>query len=229
MEPVQRRAKIKFCGITRQEDADFAVSLDAWAIGMIFWPQSPRAVDPAVATRIAKTHRRQIEIAGVFVNQPLDEVTEQADISHLSLIQLHGDEGPAYCAEIARRTGARVIKAARVAQASDVQAIGAFRCAFHLLDTYKAGTPGGTGETFDWKLAAERRSQVPLLLSGGLNAGNVGEAIRAVRLYGVDVASGVESAPGIKDHDAMTAFADAVAAAVPEEDAVPVTDEVVAP
>jgi phosphoribosylanthranilate isomerase len=220
MVPVEQRAKIKFCGITRHEDAEMAVQLDAWAIGMIFWPQSPRAVDPAVATRIAKTFRRQIEIAGVFVNQPLDEVAEQADISHLSLIQLHGDEGPAYCAEIARRTGARVIKAARVRQASDVQAIGAFRCAFHLLDTYKPGLPGGTGETFDWSLAAQRRSQVPLLLSGGLNAENVGRAIDAVRLYGVDVSSGVESAPGIKDHDAMAAFsaaADAVSASVDGE------------
>lgn len=228
MEPVQRRAKIKFCGITRHEDAEFAVGLEAWAIGMIFWPGSPRAVDPAVATRIAKTYRRQTEIAGVFVNQPLDEVTEQADVSHLSLIQLHGDEGPAYCAEVARRTGARVIKAARVAQASDVQAIGAFRCAFHLLDTYKPGMPGGTGETFDWTLAAQRRSQVPLLLSGGLNAGNVGGAIRAVQPFGVDVSSGVESSPGIKDHDAMAAFAAAVAAATPEEPSEPVADEVAA-
>ena len=119
-------------------------------------------------------------------------------------------------------TGARVIKAARVSQASDVQAVGAFRCAFHLLDTYKAGVPGGTGETFDWKLAVERRSQVPLILSGGLNAENVGDAIRTVRLFGVDVSSGVESAPGIKDHDAMAAFAQAVADAIPEEEPVEV-------
>jgi phosphoribosylanthranilate isomerase len=216
MVVVNRQVRIKFCGITRVEDAEYAVSLGAWAVGMIFWPQSPRACDPAVANRIAKSFRRETEVAGVFFNQPLDEVAELAETARLSLIQLHGDEGPAYCSEIRRRTGARIIKAARVRQAADVQAIGAFQTSFHLLDTHVPGTPGGTGETFDWSLAAQRRSRVPLILSGGLTAANVGDAIAAVRLYGVDVASGVELEPGIKDHAAMSAFSDAVKAAAPE-------------
>lgn len=207
-------ARIKFCGITRHEDAEHAVALGAWAIGMVLWPGSARACDPAMAPRIAMSFRRRTEIAGVFVNQPLDEVAGLADICRLSLIQLHGDEGPAFCTEIARRTGARVIKAARIAGRADVQALGAYRTDFHLLDAFHPELPGGTGEQFDWRLVRERRSPVPLILSGGLHAGNVAEAITSVRPYAVDVASGVESAPGIKDHDAMTAFAAAAEAAV---------------
>ncbi|MEI2703563.1 MAG: phosphoribosylanthranilate isomerase [Baekduia sp.] len=210
-----QHARVKFCGITRYEDAEFAVELGGWAIGMIFWPGSPRAVDPAMANRIAMSFRRQTEIAGVFVNPSLDEVTEVADIAHLTLIQLHGDEGPSFCAEVARRTGARVIKAMRVRQLADVQAISAFRTDFHLLDTYVPGVPGGTGETFDWELANRRTTPVPLIVSGGLDANNVGDAIAATRPYAVDVASGVESAPGVKDHEAMRAFAHAAAHADP--------------
>lgn len=213
MEPVDERAKIKFCGITRQEDAEFAVELEAWAIGMIFWEGSPRAVDPAVAMRISRSLRRSTEIAGVFFNQPIDYVTEMADVTGLSLIQLHGDEGAAFCAEVARRTGARVIKSARIAHASDVQAIAAFRTAFHLLDTYRDGVPGGTGETFDWALVTERVSELPVLLSGGLTPDNVAAGMEQVKPFGVDVASGVESVPGVKDHDLMRAFAEAAHAA----------------
>lgn len=207
-------ARIKFCGITRHEDAEFAVELGAWAIGMIFWPGSPRAVDPAVANRIAMTFRRQTEIAGVFVNASLDEVAETADIAHLTLIQLHGDEGPAFCTEVARRTGARVIKAMRVRHLADVQAISAFRTDFHLLDTYVPGIPGGTGETFDWQLAGRRPARIPLILSGGLTTENVGDAIAMAKPYAVDVSSGVESAPGVKDHQLMKSFADSARAAI---------------
>lgn len=207
-------ARIKFCGITRHEDAEHAVELGAWAVGMVLWPQSKRACDPAMATRIAMSFRRRTEIAGVFVNQPLDEVSELADFCRLSLIQLHGDEGPAFCAEVARRTGARVIKAARVAGLADIQALGAFRTDFHLLDTFRPGLPGGTGESFDWELARAHLPGPPLILSGGLDAANVADAIKTVRPYAVDVASGVESGPGIKDHAAMSAFAEHAEAAV---------------
>lgn len=205
--------RIKFCGIARHEDAEHAAELGAWAIGMVLWPGSKRACDPAMATRIAMSFRRRTEIAGVFVNQPLDEVAELADVCRLSLVQLHGDEGPAFCAEVARRTGARVIKAARVAGRSDIQALAAYRTDFHLLDAFHPELPGGTGERFDWMLAREHRPGARLILSGGLDAGNVGAAISTVRPYAVDVASGVESAPGVKDHELMTAFAAAAAAA----------------
>jgi phosphoribosylanthranilate isomerase len=210
---VSARTRIKFCGITRHEDAEYAVELGAWAVGMIFWPGSARAVDPAMANRISMSFRRQTEVAGVFVNQTLDEVSEAADVAQLTLIQLHGEEGPSFCNEVARRTGAKVIKAMRVRQLADVQAISAFRTDYHLLDTFVPGVPGGTGETFDWALANRRTARIPLIVSGGLEAGNVAAAIAATSPYAVDVASGVESAPGVKDHEAMQRFAAAVAAA----------------
>jgi phosphoribosylanthranilate isomerase len=142
--------RIKFCGITTLEDARLATEAGAWALGTILWPGSERRCEPEEAARIASTLRRQVEIAGVFVNQPLEEVCGLAEGIGLSLVQLHGDEGPSFCAEVARRTGARVIKAARVGGASDIQAMEAFHTDFHLLDTRRAGHFGGTGETFDW-------------------------------------------------------------------------------
>lgn len=211
----ERAPRIKFCGITRPEDAELAVSLDAWAIGLILWPQSKRACDPAVGARISDAVRRKVEVAGVFVNQPLDEVAALADLLHLSLVQLHGDEGPSYANEVARRTGAKVIKAQSVRLAADVIAVQAFHTDFHLLDTHRDGLRGGTGETFDWSMLARRTSKVPLILSGGLTPENIAGAIEAVRPWGVDVASGVESAPGIKDPDKMRAFATAVRSTAP--------------
>jgi phosphoribosylanthranilate isomerase len=210
MGVVERAPRIKFCGMTRAEDAELAVALDAWAIGLILWPQSKRFVDPDMAAAIARPLKRKVEIAGVFVNQPLDEIAALADVIGLSIVQLHGDEGPAFAHEVARRTGAKVIKALPVRLASDVVAIQAFHTDFHLLDTHRDGERGGTGETFDWRMLSRRRSEVPLLLAGGLNADNVAAAIEAVRPWGVDVASGVESAPGVKDHEKMKAFAAAV-------------------
>jgi phosphoribosylanthranilate isomerase len=218
---VARAPRIKFCGITRLEDARKAVDAGAWALGVILWPASPRACDPVDAARIASVVRRQVELAGVFVNQPLDEVEHLATTIPLSMIQLHGDEGPSYCAEIARRTGAKVIKAARVRSGEDVQVLGTFHNVdFHLLDTFQDGVRGGTGESFDWSLARRRPSdKIRLILSGGLTAENVGAAIAATHPFAVDVASGVESAPGIKDHDKLAAFAAAVRATAAEVDA----------
>lgn len=210
-----RAPKIKFCGMTRAEDAELAVALDAWAIGMILWPGSKRFVDPDVAAAIARPLRRKVEIAGVFVNQSLDEIESLADVVGLSLVQLHGDEGPSFANEVARRTGAKVIKAQSVRLASDVVSIQAFHTDFHLLDAHSEGLRGGTGETFDWTMLSKRHSSVPLLLSGGLNPSNVVEAIEAVDPWGVDVASGVESAPGVKDHEQMKAFAAAVRSTAP--------------
>lgn len=211
----ERAPKIKFCGMTRAEDAELAVALDAWAIGMILWPGSKRFVDPDVAAAIARPLRRKVEIAGVFVNQSLDEIESLADVVGLSLVQLHGDEGPSFANEVARRTGAKVIKAQSVRLASDVVSIQAFHTDFHLLDAHREGLRGGTGETFDWTMLARRRSDVPLLLSGGLNPDNVASAIEAVGPWGVDVASGVESAPGVKDPEKMKAFAAAVRSTAP--------------
>ena len=148
---------------------------------------------------------------GVFVNPTLERVTRAAEDLSLSMIQLHGDEGPVFCSEAARRTGCRVIKAARVRSGADIQGLAPFHTDFHLLDSYLPGIPGGTGETFAWELARGHRGP-PLILSGGLRAATVGAAIAAVRPYAVDVASGVESAPGIKDPAKLEAFAAAVGA-----------------
>jgi phosphoribosylanthranilate isomerase len=213
---VDRPPRIKFCGITNLEDAQRAVDAGAWAIGMILWPGSERRCATDEAQRIAARLRRQVELVGVFVNAALDEVGALADGIGLTAVQLHGDEGPAYCAEVARRTGARVIKAHRLQARADLQALETFHTDFHLLDAYVPGRRGGTGETFDWELVAARRSTVPLILGGGLNAGNVGQAIEMTSPYAVDVASGTEASPGIKDPGKLEAFAAAVAASVPE-------------
>lgn len=204
--------KIKFCGLTDAADAEAAIAAGAWALGVILWPGSPRRCRPAVAAEIAATHRRHAQIAGVFVNPTLDEVRRAADEIGLTMLQFHGDEGPIFCREAARRTGCRVIKAARVRSGADIQALTAFHTDFHLLDSYRKGVPGGTGETFAWDLARSHPRDISMILSGGLTPDNVGDAIAEVRPYAVDVASGVESAPGRKDHGKLEAFAEAVGA-----------------
>ena len=205
--------EVKICGITDPADARAAVELGAWAVGMIFAPESPRACDPAVAGLIGTQLRRDVELAGVFCNATLDEVALLADRCALSLLQLHGNEGPAYCAEAARRTGCRVIKAARVQSAASLRALRPFCVDYHLLDAHVPGRRGGTGETFDWELVAGHRRSVPLILSGGLTPDNVSEAIDATRPFAVDTASGTEAAPGRKDPARLLAFFRAVEAA----------------
>jgi phosphoribosylanthranilate isomerase len=191
--------RVKVCGVTRLEDARLAAELGAWAVGLVFHEPSPRACDPAAGAEIGAALRRQVEVVGVFANSSLDEVGALAEACSLSAVQLHGDEGPAYCAEVARRTGCRVIKAARVRDAATVRALRAFHVDYHLLDAYSPAGRGGTGETFAWELALLDHGSAPLILSGGLNPDNVAEAIAAVRPFAVDSASGTEAEPGRKD------------------------------
>ncbi len=198
--------RVKFCGITRLEDAEEAVRLGAWAIGLNHWAESVRRVDPATAVEISAAVRRRVQLVGVFVNATLDELARAAEDESLAMLQLHGDEGPEFCREAARRTGCKVIKAMRVRSNADVIAAEAYRVDFHLFDGHREGSPGGTGESFDWELLAGRRSVIPMILAGGLTPDNVAEAISIVRPNAVDVASGVESAPGVKDHELMAAF-----------------------
>jgi phosphoribosylanthranilate isomerase len=205
--------KVKICGLTNLEDAHRAADLGAWALGLIFHEPSPRACAEADALEIAASLHRRALICGVFVNQPLDEVVAAADRIGLTMLQLHGDEGPAYCAEVAHRTGCRVSKAAQVRTRADLQALGAFHTDFHLLDAHARGLRGGTGETFDWELLRGRRTNVPVILSGGLTADNVGEGIAAAAPYAVDVASGFEAEPGRKDPAKLEAFFAATRAA----------------
>lgn len=209
--------RVKICGITRRGDAELAVELGAWAIGLIFHEPSPRKVELQTAAAIGAEFKRRVEVVGVFVNGELGEVAEIADACSLTMLQLHGDEGPIYCDEIRRRTGLKIMKAARVRDAATLQALNAFRNVdYHLVDAHHPDLFGGTGETFDWELLRARRSKVPLVLSGGLTSDNVADAIRAVHPFAVDTASGTEAWPGVKDAAKVTAlFRAAEQASVP--------------
>jgi phosphoribosylanthranilate isomerase len=204
--------KLKICGLTDPLDAERALGAGAWALGMVMWPGSPRRCTVAVAAEIAARHRRAAEIVGVFVNPALDDLVRVADEAGFTILQLHGDEGPAFCAEAARRTGCRVIKAARVRSGADIQALAAFHTDYHLLDSHVPGVPGGTGATFAWELARTHAGPIPMVLSGGLTPTNVAEAVAATRPFAVDVASGVEASPGHKDPAKLRAFAASVRA-----------------
>ena len=202
--------RVKFCGITNLDDAAEAVRLGAWAIGLIHWGPSPRNVDTATAAAIAAAFRRKAEIVGVFVNPTLAEVTRAVEDEQLSIVQLNGEEGASFCAEVARRAGVKVIKAIHVSSAADIHGAEAYRSVdYHLFDRRAGGLPGGTGESFDWELLRGHRSEVPAILAGGLKPENVAEAVEIVQPYAVDVASGVEAEPGIKDHAKMAAFYEA--------------------
>ena len=202
--------KIKFCGITSLPDAQLASEAGAWAVGLIFWPHSARHCELQDAAEIAAALKRRVEVVGVFVNPTLDEVAGIADAVGLTMLQLHGEEGPVFCGEAARRTGCKVIKAARVRSRADIRSLAPFHTDYHLLDSYTPDVRGGSGETFAWEMARNHRGSTPMILSGGLNPANVAEAISVVRPFAVDVATGVERAPGRKDPDKLRAFAAAV-------------------
>jgi phosphoribosylanthranilate isomerase len=201
--------RVKICGITDIDDAAEAVRLGAWAIGLIHFSDSPRDVAPAEAVAIAAAFRRKCEVVGVFVNPELDEVSGAVEDEGLTMVQLNGEEGPSFCAEVARKTGVKVIKAIHVASAADIHAAETFRTDFHLFDRRDRGLWGGTGQSFDWGLLRGRRSSVPAMVAGGLRPENVAEAISVTHPFAVDVASGVEAEPGRKDHAAMAAFFEA--------------------
>jgi phosphoribosylanthranilate isomerase len=206
--------KVKVCGMTNLADAEHAAAHGAWAIGLIHHRDSPRYVETAVGEEIGAALKRRCEIEGVFVNSTLEEVVDAAERENLTLLQFHGDEGPSFCVEAGRRTGAKVMKAFRVRSGEDIQAAEAYRTDFHLFDAHRPGVPGGTGESFDWELLAGRRSRIPLILAGGLRPDNVAEAIAIARPFAIDVATGVESSPGVKDHAAMEALFESVRGAV---------------
>ncbi len=201
--------KVKICGVTDIEDARLAAELGAWAIGMILWPGSERACPPDQADVIGAELRRETELAGVFVNATLDEVALAADRFGLTLLQLHGDEGPAYCREAARRTGCRVMKAARVKDAASIRRLEPFRTDLHLLDAHARGAYGGTGTTFDWELVRGHPADLPIVLSGGLTPENVREAVRFFDPYGVDASSSLEDTPGKKNKERVRRFVSA--------------------
>ena len=195
--------RIKICGITRIEDALAAVAAGADAIGLVFYAKSPRAVTPAQAKAIVAALPPFVTSVGLFVDMPRDELKQLLAEVPLDLLQFHGDESPEDCAG----HGRPFIKALRVKPGDDVAAAIARypEAAGILLDTYVPGTPGGTGEAFDWSLVP-RDAAKPVVLAGGLTPENVGDAVRQVRPYAVDVSGGVEASKGIKDAAKIKAF-----------------------
>ena len=202
--------RIKHCGITRLTDAHLAAEAGAWALGMIFWSGSPRRCQLDEAQLIGSALRRTVHLTGVFVNARMDEIDLAVQAAGLDFVQLHGDEGPVFCAEVARRTGAKIIKAVRVRSRATLQAAAAFHPDFLLLDAHVEGVRGGTGQTIDWALVRQAELGVPLILSGGLDPANVAEAIAVTEPFAVDVASGTEASPGVKDPAKLQAFYEAV-------------------
>jgi len=194
---------VKICGITRLEDAEAAVAAGANALGFIFWPGSPRRIDPYRAKAIVRQLPPYVAAVGVFVNQPSDYVASVASLAHLTAVQLHGDETVA----AARAVGRPVMKALPLALAADAGQLEAWPSnMLILLDTHDPVRRGGTGQTIDWESAAAVAARRRVVLAGGLTPDNVAGAIARVRPYGIDISSGVESAPGVKDHRKLSAL-----------------------
>lgn len=194
--------KIKICGITNVDDALHAVTCGADALGLVFYAKSPRYVMPEQARTIIAALPPFVTTVGLFVNEAPQRIREIADFCGLDVIQLHGDEGTESCDFAPRRT----IKALRVKDAASLAGHAAFQVSALLLDAWVAGAYGGTGEVFNWSLAAEVARQRPVILAGGLVPENVAAAVQAVRPYAVDVSSGVEATPGRKDPAKVAAF-----------------------
>jgi len=198
---VNAPVQVKICGLTRPEDARAAARLGADRVGFNFWPRSPRFVRPEDAAAMVAALPPGVLSVGVFVDPSREELRAAVRASGVRSVQLHGDEPPALCQAVALP----VVKAIRVRDAGSLSALSAYRVSAFLLDSAGPGY-GGSGTAFDWDLAARAAARFPVWLAGGLTPGNVGEAIRRVRPLGVDVASGVESAPGVKDAGLMEAF-----------------------
>ena len=196
--------RVKICGITRLEDALAAARLGADALGFNFWPRSKRYVAPAVARAIVRNLPSFVTAVGVFVDPSRDEVLRARDASGVTVVQLHGDEPPELCASLPLP----VVKAIRVADGRSLAQLASYEVQAFLLDAPSAGY-GGSGKTFDWDLVAEVASELDVILAGGLAPENVADAVAAVGPWAVDVASGVESSPGVKDAERMRRFIEA--------------------
>jgi len=203
------RVRVKICGITSVEDALTAVANGADAIGLVFYAPSPRNVNVENAAEIANAIPAFVSVVGLFVNAEPDFVRNVASRVKLDLLQFHGDESPEQCASY----GLPFIKAIRVKPDTNlVQCAKDFSASKALLlDTYTEGVAGGTGHTFDWGLIPAQLAK-PVILAGGLNAGNVAQAIASVHPYAVDVSGGVEISKGIKDAAKIAAFMQQVSA-----------------
>lgn len=197
------RTRVKICGLTREQDIRAAVDAGADAIGLVFYAPSPRYVATELAAQLAKSVPPFVTVVGLFVDAQAAAIEDVMSKVRLDLLQFHGDEPAPFCEQFSRP----YIKALRVASDTDIESLaGQYGSAQGLLlDTYRAGKPGGTGEVFDWHLVPQQLS-LPVILAGGLTAGNVAQAIRQVKPYAVDVSGGVEQDKGIKDAGKIRAF-----------------------
>ena len=197
--------KVKICGITSYDDASAAVEAGADALGFVFFDKSPRFINPVRAAGIISRLPPFIQTVGLFVNEETAQVNWTADYCGLDVVQLHGDETPEDCLEVKRR----VIKAFRIQKIISIDPLEKYQdyqVSGYLLDAWSPDAYGGTGRTFNWELAQAAKQYGPVILAGGLTPENVAEAIRVVNPYGVDVSSGVESAPGKKDAEKVREF-----------------------
>jgi phosphoribosylanthranilate isomerase len=192
---------VKICGITRVEDAEAAVALGANALGFVFWPKSPRYVDPYRARAIVASLPPFVSTVGLFVNQPAAHIANVASLARLGVVQLHGDETP----EDAAALGRPVVRALSPHAAGHDLSRWPARVTI-LLDAHDSERRGGTGRTIDWDAAAEVARRRRILLAGGLSPDNVAAAVDRVRPFGIDVSSGVERAPGVKDIERLRAL-----------------------
>jgi len=196
------QVKVKICGMTNLQDVKVAVANGVDAVGFIFYKKSPRSVTMQTVREIVSELPPFVDSVGVFVNETAEQINKIADRCNLDRVQLHGDESPAFCKKIHRR----VIKAIRVKDIQSLKKLSDYPVSSFLLDTFSEDQYGGTGKVFDWYLAYPAKKYGPIILAGGLTPNNVRQAIQRIQPYGVDVCSGVESQPGIKDHKKMQAF-----------------------
>ena len=202
MKDRDTQVKVKICGMTNLKDVKVAVDGGVDAVGFIFYKKSPRSVTMQVVREIVLELPPFVDSVGVFVNETAEQINKIADHCKLDRVQLHGDESPAFCKKIRRR----VIKAIRVKDIQSLKKLSDYPVSSFLLDTFSEDKYGGTGKVFDWNLAYPAKKYGPIILAGGLTPINVRQAIQRIQPYGVDVCSGVESQPGIKDHKKMQAF-----------------------
>jgi phosphoribosylanthranilate isomerase len=206
---ILRRTRIKICGMTRLADALCAVEAGVDALGFIFYAKSPRAIEPQAAREIIAQLPPFVDAVGVFVNESLERVAEIARICRLGYVQLHGAESPAYCQELGETLSCcRLLKALRIGEHSTAGEVAPYNDCVHgyLLDTYCKGVVGGTGQPFDWTMIDRLQLDQPFLLAGGLDVTNIGTALEQVCPYGVDANSGLEDAPGLKNHHLIGQF-----------------------
>jgi phosphoribosylanthranilate isomerase len=199
-------AKVKICGITNYEDAAAAMEMGADLLGFNFYPKSPRYIQPAKAAGIIRKLPAFIDVSGIFVNSPLEEIREIANLCQLDWVQLHGDEDAEFCRWLSYDS-VKTMKVVHVKTAADLQQVDRCFTDAVLLDTYNPQRYGGTGVSFDWNIIGHIAKRV--FLAGGITPENAAAAV-SLGVYGIDVCSGVESSPGKKDHAKMKALFDSI-------------------